>query len=126
MRHISMSKHHVPNVLGWTVDATQGSGKDMNDSIDGTYRRQMNAMSIVQRSERLDPKPLPGARRGWIGLPLLENWQRRLLNKYQILVTDSLLVAVSLSCRQLRVERVFSHQERLRSRLYLSMCSEKP
>jgi hypothetical protein len=41
-------------------------------------------MNILQRAQKLDPNPLPGARPSWIDRPILKNWQHRLLNKNQI------------------------------------------
>jgi hypothetical protein len=54
------------------------------ESSDQTQRRQVNALSILQRAQKLDPNPLPGARARWVDCPILEQWQSRLCNKSQI------------------------------------------
>jgi hypothetical protein len=54
------------------------------ESSDQTYRRQVNAIHILQRGQKLDPTPLPGQKAAWIERPMLRNWQSRFCNKTQI------------------------------------------
>jgi hypothetical protein len=54
------------------------------ESSDQTYRRQVYAINILQRAQKLEINPLHGAKPRWIERPDLRNWQTRLCNKNQI------------------------------------------
>src|SRR5438045_9152986 len=54
------------------------------ESSDQTYRRQVDAMSILQQGKKLNENPAAGTKPEWIDWPKLKDWQVRFCNKTQM------------------------------------------